>query len=91
MNQQNKEPKLTVEKIIQRLNTIFIEVLDDKNISLTPETTASDIEEWDSLTHIQLVTETEKCFAIKFTAAEIRNLQKIEDYCQTILNKLSDL
>ncbi len=42
-------------EILKQVNNVFIDVLDNENIRLSEQTTANDIEEWDSLTHIQLV------------------------------------
>jgi acyl carrier protein len=58
-------------EIFEKLNEIFVDVMDNDNINLTESTTANDIDEWDSLTQIQLVVAIEKTFGIKFTAAEI--------------------
>ena len=62
---------MTQEDILSKVQNIFRDVLDEENISLTSQTTANDIEEWDSLTHIQLVVAIEKSFKIKFTKKEI--------------------
>lgn len=79
------------KEIFSRLNEIFEEVLDlEETPSLTNETTANDIEEWDSLSQIQLVVAIEKTFAIKFTAADImkwRNVGEMVDTILLILNK----
>lgn len=57
--------------ILKKLNEIFIDVMDREDIELNDTTTANDIEEWDSLTQIQLVVAIEKAFGIKFTSSEI--------------------
>ena len=48
------------QEILQKINEVFIDNLDNDNIALTESTTADDIEEWDSLTHVQLVVAVEK-------------------------------
>ena len=58
-------------EIFEKLNEIFIDVLDLDKCELTDETSANDIEEWDSLSHIQLIVAIEKSFNIKFTSLEI--------------------
>ncbi len=64
-------------KIIQQLNEIFIDIIDDENISLKEETTAGEVDGWDSLTHIQLVVAIEKHFKIRFTAKEIQSWKNV--------------
>lgn len=75
---------MSIEEIIQQLNPIFKEVLDNPEISLKPETTSDDIEEWDSLNHIQLIVAIEKHFKVKFTAAEIVDFNNVGEMCEAI-------
>jgi len=79
---------MTKEEILKSVTEIFIDVLDDEDIVLTENTTADDVEDWDSLTHIQLIVATEKKFSIKFTAQEIRNLANVGEYCDLVHSKL---
>ena len=67
---------------------IFIEVLDNDTIELREETTADDIEEWDSLNHVRLIIAVEKHFNIKFTSSEIRSFNNVGDMCETITAKV---
>ena len=72
-------------EIINRLNEIFVDVLDlDERPTLTDITTADDIEEWDSLSHIQLVVAIEKAFGIKFVSQEIVNWKNVGDIVNSI-------
>ena len=50
----------------EQLNAIFCKVFDDNDIKIAPEMTADDIDEWDSLSHVNLVVAIEKYFKIKF-------------------------
>ncbi|MES1159962.1 MAG: acyl carrier protein [Bacteroidota bacterium] len=77
-----------MEDLIKQLNVIFIDVLDNDAISLTADTTAADIAEWDSLSHIQLVVAIEKHFKIRFTASEIQSWKNIADMVRSIDSKL---
>lgn len=74
-------------EIISQLQDIFRDVLDNEDIELAETTTADDIEEWDSLSHIQLVVAIEKGFHIKFTSKEILSWQNIGDLVACIQNK----
>lgn len=78
-----------METLIPQINKIFIDVLDNEDISITPETSANDIEEWDSLSHIQLIVAIEKQFKIKFTSMEITKWKNVGEMCDTIRTKLS--
>lgn len=77
-----------MENILQKVNEIFIDVLDNKNIHLTRETTAADVEEWDSLNHIHLVVEIENFYNISFTSGEMQNWKSIGDLCDNIAAKI---
>lgn len=76
-------------EILKKLNEIFIDVMDlDDDFVLTEDMTADDIEEWDSLSHIQLMVAIEKNFGIKFTAKEILDWEDVHDCVDSIESKL---
>ena len=74
--------------IYDKLNDIFVDVLDLDEVALTDSTTADDIEEWDSLSHGQLVVAIEKAFGIKFTALEIMKWKNVGELVDSIAQKL---
>lgn len=74
--------------ILDQVQTIFRDVFDDDALIVTGATSARDIEDWDSLTHIQLVTMIEKHFKIRFTIAEITRLKRVQDLLDLIASKL---
>ena len=76
------------EEIFSKLNEIFIDVLDLDECELTDATSANDIEEWDSLSHIQLIVAIEKAFKIKFTSLEIMKWANVGEMVNSIEEKL---
>ena len=80
---------MEINEILSTLNTVFRDVLDNDTLSITVDTTAGDVEEWDSLNHIQLVVAAEKKFKIRFTTAEINSWKKVGDMCLAIQKKQS--
>lgn len=75
------------KEILNQVQEIFRIVLDNDEIVLEDNTTADDIEEWDSLTHIQLVVTIEKHFKIKFTSREILSWQNVGQMIDCIAGK----
>ena len=80
---------MEIEDIITKVNQIFNDVLDNEEIILTKETTANDIDEWDSLTNIQLVVAIEKYFRIRFSSNEIQSFKNIGELSLSISKKLT--
>ncbi len=76
------------QEIFEKLNTIFTDVLDLDACHLTDETSANDIEEWDSLSHIQLIVAVEKAFKIKFTSLEIMKWKNVGEMVDSIQERL---
>ena len=68
---------MTREEIFAQLTEIFQDVFDDDEIVLTDETTADDIEDWDSLEQINLLVAIEKQFKIKFQLSDVSNLENV--------------
>ena len=73
--------------IFEKLNEIFIDVLDLDECELTDETSADEIEEWDSLSHIQLIVAIEKALKIKFTSLEIMKWKNVGEMVDSIMEK----
>lgn len=78
---------METNEILKKVQDIFCDILDDEDIQLSTETTADDIEDWDSLSHIQLVVAIEKSFGIKFTSKEIMSWDNVGDMIDCIASK----
>lgn len=74
-------------EILEKVQDIFRDVLDNDEIELTTDMSADDIEEYDSLSHIQLVVAIEKSFGIKFNSKEITSWATIGDMIDCITIK----
>lgn len=74
--------------IYAKITEIFHDVFDDDTLEVTPELTASDVDEWDSLSHIRLVLSIEKAFGLKFSAAEVGRLKNVGEFVDLIKSKL---
>jgi acyl carrier protein len=81
---------LSKEQILEQVNLIFRDVLENDRLTIQAETTGDDVEEWDSLTHLQLVMAIEKHFKVRFTASEIINFANVGEMCEGIKTKLSN-
>lgn len=75
------------QEILIKVQDIFRDVLDNEDIVLSPTSMADDIEEWDSLSHIQLIVAIEKTFKIKFSSKEILSWNNVGEMVKCIIDK----
>ncbi len=76
------------EDVYQKLDEVFQDVFDDEKIHVKDETTADDIEDWDSLEHINLVVAVEKKFDIKFSMGEVNGFKNVGEMVDIILQRI---
>jgi acyl carrier protein len=74
-----------MEQLRTEMQEVFRDVFDDEGIVLRDETTAADIDGWDSLMHINLIIAVERRFGIKFATAEISSLKADDQNVGTFL------
>jgi acyl carrier protein len=72
---------MTPDKILEQIRAIMTDVFDVDldHGSVTADTTARDVEEWDSLSHIRLMVAVERKFNVKFKNSEIEALKRVGD------------
>ena len=75
-------------EIFDRLNVVFRDYFDDEDITVTEATTAADIEDWDSLEHINLIVSIEREFGIKFTMGETTEMKNVGEMVNAISEHL---
>ena len=68
---------MTREEIFEGLNEVFQDVFDDEDIVVNETTTADDIEDWDSLEHINLIVAVERHFGMKFSMGEVTGMKNV--------------
>jgi acyl carrier protein len=79
---------MTKDDILPGLAEILRDVFDDPDLVVTHETTADDIEEWDSLNHITIMVAAEERFGVKFKTAELERLRDVGELADLIATKL---
>jgi len=75
------------EEVLEQITAIFKDVLDNEDVVLKDDTTAADVEDWDSLSHIQLVVAIEKNFKCRFSSKEIQSWNNVGEMVDCILAK----
>ena len=86
---EGTKDKMGDEKIRTRLNEVFRDVFDDEGLTVADTTTASDVEGWDSLAHVNLIVAVERAFGVSFTTKEIGGLGNVGDIVRLIETKTS--
>ncbi|MBQ1291116.1 MAG: acyl carrier protein [Lachnospiraceae bacterium] len=77
------------EEIFEKLNEVFRDVFDDEEIEVGEETTAADIDGWDSLEHINLIAAVEQEFGVKFTMGQVVTMKNVGEMARLIEEKLA--
>jgi len=77
------------QEIYKQLTEIFRDLFDDDTIVLTPETTAKDVDGWDSMMHVNVVLAVEMRFKIKFKTSEVESLHNVGHLADLVETKLA--
>lgn len=76
------------EEVFEKLNEVFRDVFDDEDIMVTEATTADDIEDWDSLEHINLLAAVEQEFGMKFNMGQVVSMKNVGEMAEIIMSKI---
>lgn len=79
---------MTREEVFAKLNEVFQDVFDDESITVTETTTADDIEEWDSLEHINLLAAVEQEFGMKFNMGQVVSMKNVGEMADIIMSQI---
>lgn len=79
---------MTREAAYEKLNEVFRDVFDDEAIVVNDATTSNDIEDWDSLEHINLVSAVEQAFGIKFSMGQVVTMKNVGEMVDIILGQV---
>ncbi|MGA2408663.1 MAG: acyl carrier protein [Bacteroidales bacterium] len=75
-------------ELVSKLTAVFRKVFKNNSLNLTNELTANDVDNWDSLSHMLLITEIENTFSIKFKLKDLNKMRKVGDMIDIIMSKL---
>ncbi len=75
-------------EVLAKINEIAKDVFDNDEIELTEQTTAADVEEWDSLSHLSLIADIEREFGIRFTLSEISGSKNVGEFVNALIKHL---
>jgi acyl carrier protein len=78
-----------MDPLLEELQVIFRDIFDQPNLVITRESNASTVDDWDSLTHVNLVTAIEKRYKVKFALGELQDLKDVGDLIDLLTKKLA--
>lgn len=79
---------MTREAVYETLNEVFRDVFDDESIEVSDSTTSDDIEDWDSLEHINLIAAVEQEFGMKFNMGQVVTMKNVGEMVDIILSQI---
>ena len=75
-------------EIVEKLTVIFREIFAEPNLVLNDEMTTNDVEKWDSLSHMLMISTVEERFGVKFKLKELNKLKKVGDIVEMLAEKM---
>ena len=81
---------MTREEVFDTLNEVFRDVFDDESITVGETTTSEDIDDWDSLEHINLIAAVEQEFGMKFSMGQVVTMKNVGEMADIIMSQITD-
>ncbi|MDD6270238.1 MAG: acyl carrier protein [Oscillospiraceae bacterium] len=78
---------MTHEEIMERLTEVFRDIFDDDSICVNENTVPEDIEEWDELSHIDIITAVEDEFSMRFRTREVSGVKNAGEISEIIMER----
>ena len=78
------------EQMLEQIQELCREVFEDDELAITERTTAADVENWDSLTHLSLIHEIETTFRVKFTMGEIQGVNDVGELVDVLAKRVNE-
>ena len=79
---------MTKEEITGKVQEIFRDIFDEPTLVINGEMTADDVDAWDSLNHINLISAIEKEFKIRFALGELQKMKNVDVLIEMIIKKM---
>ena len=80
---------MTREEIFNKVQDIFRDIFDEDDLVITDSSSSDDVEDWDSLNHINLVSAIEKEFKIRFALGELQSLKDVRAMIDLMVQKIA--
>lgn len=74
--------------ILNKIQEIMYDVFDNENLIITGESSSENIDDWDSLSHINIMVQVQKCFDVRFNVEEIANTKNVGKIVELVQSKL---
>ena len=78
---------LNEQDVMPRLTRVFRNVFGDKRLIISRRTTADDVDDWDSLEHINLISAVEDEFGIRFKMGEVSSMKNVGEMVDIIKSR----
>jgi len=80
---------MTKDEILQKLQDVFRDVFEDDELTIHRESSAEDVEGWDSLMHVSLMINVERAFGSKFSTTQVASLKNVGELVDLLESRLA--